>query len=31
MLFFPCVITKEEHIYYTNFPGLDNVFTEVVK
>ena len=28
MLFFPCVITQEDHIYYANFPGLDNIFTD---
>ena len=28
MLFFPCVLTQEDHIYYANFPGLDNVFTD---
>lgn len=28
MLFFPCVITQEDDIYYANFPGLDNVFTD---
>ena len=27
MLLFPCVITKED-IYYADFPGLDNVFTD---
>ena len=28
MLLFPCVITKEEDVYYADFPGLDNVFTD---
>lgn len=28
MLLYPCVITYEDEVYYANFPGLENVFTD---